>query len=172
MNSSEVPSKIISFEVWENERARFNHDWLQVSFLTFLQAWHEEIDTAGNDCNMPADLDQKLRDWSAHRPQLDLLLKEAKRLLSPARLVEAPPLDSLPERQRVWLAEVVEAVWSEQSGVASVVEDLSAMANEVDGLVESVCARKHAERAGVRLYESCRRISHALSSLPSAGASL
>lgn len=172
MKFLEVPRKFISFAAWNNERARFNHDWLQVSFLTFLQAWHEEIDSAGKDRNMPADLDQKLRDWSAHRPQLDLLLREAKRLLSPARLVEAPPLDSLPERQRAWLAEVVEAVWSEQSGVALAVADLTAMANEVDGLVEAVCTRQPAERAGARLYESCRRISHALSSLPSAGAVL
>lgn len=172
MKSIVAQGENISYAAWNDERARYNHDWLQVSFLTFLQAWKEEIDSAGKDGNLPIGLGQKLGDWGAHRQQLDLLLGEAIRLLSPARFVEAPPLDRLSERQRVWLTQVVQGVWSEQSAIASALADLAAMANEVDGLVVSLCSRQAVESAGARLYELCGRISRALSSLPITGAFL
>ncbi len=169
MKFMEASPQFSSFATWNNERARFNHDWLQVRFLTFLQAWQEELDAAGKDCNLTTDLLQGLGDWYAHRPQLERLLDDAKCLLSPARLVEVPPLDSLPEPQRAWLTEVVDAAWLEKSGIGSAVEDLSTMAKEVDGLVENLNSRQSVENAGAKLYATCKRFSHALSSLPTAG---
>lgn len=169
MKSLEMSRKFNSCADWENERARFNHDWFQVRFLTFLQAWQEEINAAGKDGNLSAELLQGLGDWEAHRPQLERLLADAKCLLSPARLVEIPPLDSLPEQQRAWLAKVVDAAWLEKSGIGAAVEDLSTMAKEVDGLVETLSSRQSLENAGIRLYGTCRRLSHTLSLLPTAG---
>lgn len=172
MKSMEAPQEFNSLADWENERSRFNHDWFQVRFLTFLQAWQEELDVAWKDGNMPPDLLQGLGDWEAHRPQLELLLVNAKCLLSPARLVEMPPLDSLPVQRRAWLAGVVDAVWLEKSGIGSAMENLVTMTKEVDGLVGSLKSRQPTESAGTKLYETCRRLSHALSSLPTAGAIL
>lgn len=169
MRYMEVSQEAYSSEDWNDERARFNHDWFQVRFLTFLQAWQEELDAAGKDGNLTEDLLQGLGDWKAHRPQLERLLADAKCLLSPARLVEVPPLDSLPEPQRAWLAEVVDAAWLEKSGIGSAVEDLATMAKEVDGLLENLSARQSVENAGAKLYATCKRLSHALSSLPTAG---
>lgn len=172
MKFMESPQRRNSYADWENERARFNHDWLQVRYLTFLQAWQEEIDAAGKDGNLPAGLLLGLGDWKAHRQQLEGLITDAKCLLSPARLVEIPPLDSLPEPQREWLAEVVDSVWLQKSGIASAVEELSTMAQEVDGVLEALSSRQSVENAGAKLYGTCRRLSHALSSLSTAGAFL
>ena len=154
---------------WHDERARFNHDWLMVSFLTFIQAWGPELDRAGEGAMLPHDVEVDLRDWQQYRPRLDALLGGADSALGPAAHFEALGVPLSLDAQR-YLLDGARALWRERSGIVNLLEAIRVDAAQVDTVVEQLLDRMPVDAAGIRLYETCLRISQNLSSLPSAEA--
>lgn len=156
----------LSRDEWLERRARFNHDWLQVSFLTFLQAWHVELDVYGSTADLPVDIRTVLGEWVVRRPVLDLLIRYAEQLLGPGKVLDEFPLNELPYDQRLWLLDEVGKLWREASGFRLLIGDLEATATSVDEVIGNLLADHPCLHAGTRLYAKCQTVSRLLTALP------
>jgi hypothetical protein len=150
---------------WHARRARLNHDWLRVKFLTFVQAWQQELDRHGEAGDLEEPLRSQLAQWRQSRVGLEELLAAAEDALSPANLEDDVTPADLSDEEKRELRVATHAEWIEQSGIrdrlASVREDAAA----VDSLVAQLLTGEPIPQAGTRLYEMACKVSDGLSSL-------
>lgn len=156
-------------QAWQRDRTRFNHDWLMVSFLTFLQAWRDDLDAAGNGARLAPEAELHLQYWAQQHGRLLNLLADAEWALGPASQQQHAAHGSGLLSARDALLDHAHAVWSERSGIRTRLLDLHGVAAEADALVRLLLLREPAQAAGATLYRLCLQISRGLSALPSAG---
>ncbi len=151
---------------WHRERARLNHDWLIVSFMTFLQAWRCELDRVVRDSQLPNELVSSLNEWKGQRDRLSRLLNDAENALGPIG-------KAISLRGEAWSNENKEvvssahSVWLTASNFRAKLSDLRNDVLMVDKLVDELtCGTRTKAGAGSELYALCLRISQGLSSLP------
>jgi hypothetical protein len=150
---------------WNARRARLNHDWLRVKFLTFLQAWRRELDQGGELGQLSEQIRLQLAEWTQRRDGLEDLLASAEDALSPANSEDdmLPTMLSPEERNRIRAA--THAEWIQQSGIQERLRFARDSATEIDALVTSLLGGELVSLAGTRLYEAGCRFSDRLSSL-------
>jgi hypothetical protein len=160
-----TPEHANSAHAWNKERARINHDWLRVSFLTFLQAWRSELDQDGEAGGLSAELTKQLAEWNRRRPQLDALLADAEYALSPARGQENELLLNFPPADRARLLAAGHEEWLQHSGIQRKLKLTQVAADAVDDLVNALLKGAPVSMAGTRLYGACCKVSDQLSAL-------
>lgn len=151
---------------WYQERARLHHDWLTVSFLTFVQAWQVELDRAGEGSALPDEVSSQLKHWTHHKPRLDALLAGAAKALGPG---STSVLAGLPPQEVEAAIATVHRMWLEQSGTGGLIARLQGAVSDADALVNGLLAQRLVPSAGRRLYECCVTVSRGLSALRPAG---
>jgi hypothetical protein len=156
-------------QAWQRDRIRFNHDWLMVSFLTFLQAWREDLDAAGGGAGLAPEAALHLQQWVQHRDGLLNLLAVAEWALGPLGQQHASADDDAPLSAHDTLLSHAHAVWCERSGIGARLAELRAVASEADELVWRLLQHLPVQEAGSALYRLCLQVSRGLSGLPSAG---
>ena len=97
---------------WQKRRSRFNHDWLKNQFLPALASWlnllDDKIEDPGFEQSFMAAV---LPQWEAHHVEALDLVRDFEELMSPAGLLDRPPLVRLSEYDRSWLRKLVHGLW-------------------------------------------------------------
>jgi hypothetical protein len=97
---------------WQQLRSELNHDWLKNRYLRQLQAFIIRIQQKPPDRDRIVEfLDHDFPAWRVERGKIVELLQEAEQALSPARLIEQPPLSHCSDADRAWLAWLVHELW-------------------------------------------------------------
>jgi|APMI01.1.fsa_nt_gi hypothetical protein len=151
---------------WHRERSHLNHDWLTVSFLTFVQAWRDELDRVGGGDPLPVTAVPYLEDWGQYRPRLEALIAHAADALGPAHALANDP--TLSDAARQLVVQAAHAAWQQSSGVTELVERLQSRVAQTDALVLCLLSGGQVPNAGTLLYDNGVAISRGLSALRSA----
>lgn len=155
----------MNFDSWNNYRVKLNHDWLQNRYLIFLKAFKK---TRSYDAD---NILQKLLTWRKKMASFSILITEAVEALSPKQLVEAPPLIMLSVEDRLWLGEVVHALYCERTRIedeiSSVQEKMQAADNMITKISKSL--RKQSivtDSDKDKLFSTLEEFSNSISALP------
>lgn len=98
---------------WQRQRGRLNHDWLNWTFLPFLGMAINIIEGAFEDSTYLDVLEwHKNIDLARlNLKDISTLVSDAPQALSPARLVDEPPICHLDPSTKEWLKFVLEVGW-------------------------------------------------------------
>lgn len=110
---------------WENKRSSLHHGWMQNSYLSFLNARKGYLDGAliGNE-KIREDILSQFSEWGDKKSEILGLINETVENLSPRQLLDEHPLTVIPEESKVWLKEVVHALYLERTHIEDSVVDL------------------------------------------------
>jgi len=97
---------------WEKRRSEFNHDWLKNRYLPVLAKCVNILDDCVEDPQFEMEfVETVLPQWVEYRPQAMALVERFEVEMSPALLLSQPPLSVLPEGTKMWLSELISALW-------------------------------------------------------------
>jgi hypothetical protein len=97
---------------WQQLRSELNHDWLKNRYLRQLQAFMIRIEQTPPDLDRIAEfLEHDFPAWRAERGKVAELLGEAEQALSPATLIDQPPLCQGADVDRAWLKWLIHELW-------------------------------------------------------------
>lgn len=124
-----------SLDEWLRLRARFRHDWLENRFLTFLYAEESRLAAAPSDRETML---ARVNEWCEQRNTLLDILESAEDALSPAQLLDAPPLDAIPTPRASALRSLIHRDFQERSNVSKAVDEARARLRDVDDVVAAL----------------------------------
>lgn len=164
-------------ERWQTCRSRLNHDWLRNRFLNRLNAFIMRLQSEVKDDEaIRRFLAEDLREWPDRAASLRRLVDSFEAAMSPASLVNEPPLCRLDAAVREWLAEVAHLAWLSRLPVELWIESASAELDQAAALYTRLSAAgedandaESRPRLAAEFQEfeaKCRRLSEALSKFP------
>ena len=151
---------------WAAERARLNHDWLIVSFMTFLLAWRDDLDSFDTSKEMRDEIRFHFKDWQLHHKQLRNLISRAQQVLGPLGQFDSDQLNPDDKSLKQFI-ESAHASWMESSNISKRVTDLTNAVESANSIIEGYFNGSATVSGGTELYKLCLLISRGLSGLPS-----
>jgi|GEM_PF-5212008 len=112
---------------WLELRSRLHHDWLQNSYITFLNARADHLEgSLRRSEKVRLDVKEQFAEWKEKEGEFRLFFQTAVDALSPAQLLDEPPLCQMTHENRTWLKELVHALFVVNSQIEKRAELLSA----------------------------------------------
>jgi hypothetical protein len=162
---------------WQNRRARFNHDWLKNVYLpasgTFLNVLRDVANSAELVEFFVLTL---LPQWDARAAEVRQLISDMPDAMSPKTLFDEAPLVRCDQCTRLWLPDLVDALWRVRCSVDDVVDKaeqclkrvVSAYVNVRPVLPSgSLAVFKASEKQFAELDGACRELAKAIERFPS-----
>lgn len=163
---------IMLFSEWDKQRSKLHHSWLLNKYVTFLKANKDLINSPLEMNGSDNDVLDQLLSWNTKKTAISDFINDADLSLSPRQLLNESPLDRLPEREKKSLAEVVHALFLQQSSISVTVSMLNKSFNEVDYMVALAAAHMKGELSspskscGDDLLQKVLELSALISALP------
>lgn len=159
---------------WNNIRGKVHHAWLQNEYLVFLQGWAEDIDEALRDeKSIREDILKQIVVWRAKERDFILLLDETIDALSPAQLLDEYPLNRMDEEDKVWLREVVHALYLARTGMEQKVDEIRArlvklfgMHGQLMNIIDGKSKLKRSDQPFKQFHREILEFSAMISALP------
>ena len=163
---------------WERLRGRFNHDWLRNRFLLTVGSFLSSVSGEGYSVKEALEpLMDAMAQWPERRDRLSGILRDFEGTLSPATLLDSPPLDRLDETVRKWLRPLIHSLWWKGRGNETRLNGVEEARKQADEKYEHLMASliaAHAERdieglerTAKEMYAEFRRLAEAIHRLPS-----
>ncbi|HEB87572.1 MAG TPA: hypothetical protein ENI68_11245 [Gammaproteobacteria bacterium] len=153
---------------WQGHRARLNHDWLQVRYLTFLQSVTSEVDDWATSSRVQPEVKEGVLKWRERAKEWVELISDAEATLSPVRYLEVPPLSGMEPETRAWLSKCVHEIYCARTGIRETCLELADRLAKIEVLLQAIESGHAEQGAGNSLYTACLKFSRGVSSLPSA----
>ena len=165
---------------WQKQRSRFNHDWLKNQFLAALARWLNLLDDLIEDPEfertfVPTILSQ----WELQRVEAQSLASRFEQEMSPACLLDQPPLARFGEQDKAWLKRLVHNLWLQRYAVLAQVNATLATIRDADviyvAIQQRLCSNAKPptaadERAHLiqwrKFRESCQDLAKAIETFP------
>jgi hypothetical protein len=133
---------LIDNSAWDMLRTSINHDWLPKTYLNFLNAWAENIDEMIiENALIPYEVVAQFISFRDMKERLRMLISSTVEALSPRQLVDEYPLNNMAEDHKIWLKEVIHALYCDRTGIKKTVDELQT-------LFESIC-EQHSRLLGL-----------------------
>jgi hypothetical protein len=174
MNQNETIS-----QNWQARRTAFNHDWLMSRFDRDIYAWVDVFNGEPEDelFNSESFAATFFKVWQDRHNDVCKLVSEYEYAMSPARLLDVPPLSNMSEDSREWLREFVHTLWKvrcdvdkQQSdalaAILSAAEVFSRIrtAYDAEGFKALIGSKEFVQELK-ELIERCKQLGNALSRL-------
>ena len=162
----------MEFREWDIQRAKLNHSWLLNQFITFLKSEKDAINAPHQDIHENTAIVEQLLGWNTRKSAIRDLISQSEAALSPRQLLYQHPLDRLPSEVKEWLADVVHAIYLQQSSVPNTVKKLESTFQVLDLLVSQSVASLNGEPVsslnnnGDALLQYASLLSAQISALP------
>lgn len=97
---------------WQSRRREFNHDWLKNRFIVALNSWLRLLDGAIEDSILEKSfLSDVLPQWEVRRNEVNELIRDFEKEMSPRQLFSEPPLSRCDGQTKRWLGELIHGLW-------------------------------------------------------------
>jgi hypothetical protein len=117
-----------SSQSWQKRRSEFNHDWLKNQYIPALAKCQNLLDGRVEDEEFESSFLTRIFPlWERHRGEALAIITLYEQMMSPARLLDEPPLSRLREGDKRWLGPVLHACWLSRTRA----DELAAVAVEV-----------------------------------------
>ena len=137
---------------WQCQRSQFNHDWLKNEFLNNLDGFLAMLkyEKPSRD-HLAAFLEYDFISWPQHMAEGKRLIDSFAKEMTPMTLLKEKPLKDLNPKTRVWLGELIHALWLCRYNITEMLSNLS---KEFEKAVHSYNAIKNRlEKTGMSLDE-------------------
>ncbi len=157
---------------WVKLRSKLHHDWLQNSFITFLEANQDCLNSTDSVNDEIDDILDQLLEWQNRHSKFLKFIEDAVEALSPRQLLNTPPLSNLCEEDRVWIGDLVHSIYLQKTQINSTIKNLIKAFNKVDSLVNIVVSNLQGEhfaetdKCGEKLLNEIIVLSKQISALP------
>lgn len=127
---------------WQKQRSRFNHDWLKNQFLPALARWLNLLDDLIEDPEFERSfVPTVLPQWESQRVEAQRLANRFEEEMSPACLLDQPPLARFGEHDRAWLKRLVHNLWLQRYAVPAQVNHALAVIRDADAICVAIQQR-------------------------------
>jgi len=158
MTANQTPK----FVDWLSLRSKLNHDWLQVRFLTALDALESRIDN-NSDENEILEISAEIqKQWNVNVESLDAFIDEANEVCNPVSLLSFYPFSLMGYEDKNLIRESVENAYFKHSGLPVKFTELRKCYLLVDGLISNINTIPIKN-----IYTHVAELSRLISSLPS-----
>ena len=97
---------------WERRRSRFNHDWLKNRFLVEVGSFENSLSGKGYSVKKALNtLRDVMEQWLEQRKRLGGIIRDFENSMSPATLMDLPPLKNMDDATRRWLKPLIHQLW-------------------------------------------------------------
>lgn len=166
--------------VWQKQRSRFNHDWLKNQFLPALARWLNLLEGHIEDSDFEESfIPSFLSQWESQRVEAERLANRFAEEMSPACLLEQPPLLRLSEPDTVWLKSFVHNLWLHRYAVRGQVNEALVAIRDADAIYVAIQQRLHSDMESPtsdegnyllqwrEFRERCQNLAKAIEAFPS-----
>jgi hypothetical protein len=137
-----VPGENNLTPVWQKRRSRFNHDWLKNQFLPTLARWLNLLDDLIEDPEFERSfIPTFLAEWESQRVEARSLASQFEVEMSPACLLDHPPLARFSEQDKAWLKRLVHNLWLQRYAVSAQVDEALAAIRDADAIFVAIQQR-------------------------------
>lgn len=127
---------------WQKQRSRFNHDWLKNQFLPALARWLNLLDDLIEDPEFERSfIPTFLAQWESQRAEAQRLANRFEEEMSPACLLDQPPLARFGEQDKAWLKSLVHNLWLQRYAVSAQVDEALAAIRDADAVCVAIQRR-------------------------------
>jgi len=164
---------------WQTRRSAFNHDWLKNKYLNRLTGFLERIKTPDPDiARLARFIEEDFPEWEVQRDEVLNLIASFEEEMSPRSLFEQEPLSRCDEDTKLWLGELVHALWMVRYPVkewVSSARNATHMANsKYDHLAKEIKVQKESLQGNLKslltpfleFKGACDKLGKAISSFP------
>ena len=107
-----IESDFKNYSEWLSRRREINHDWLKNRFIVALNSWLRLLDGAIEDSILEkAFLRDVLPQWETRRSEVNALIQDFEKEMSPRQLFNELPLSRCDAQTKQWLGELVHRLW-------------------------------------------------------------
>ena len=163
---------------WERLRSRFNHDWLKNRFLVAVGSFLSAVSGEGYSVKKAlGPLKHVMAQWPERQDKLNQILEEFEDTMSPATLLDSPPLDRLDGTTRQWLGRLVHLLWWKGRGNEARLAGVEEARRRADDTYERLMAQLNGadaereveilEAAAKDVYAEFQGLAEAMHRLPS-----
>lgn len=118
---------------WQKRRSAFNHDWLKNRYMPALAKYLNLLEGRVEDEEFERSfVSNILPEWEEHRGEALALAVDFERDMSPRLLFESRPLSRCDEATRLWLGDLLHALWLRRHPVRRWVEAAEAATARAD----------------------------------------
>lgn len=126
---------------WQRDRSRFNHDWLKNRYIPAVVKFIHTIDGKVIDHSFEGSfVNTLLPQWRQRRVEGIRLIAAFEEEMSPARLVDQPPLGYCPASTKQWLHKLVHGIWLVRYPAKELVKEAQTSLDSVDVSYEKLQA--------------------------------
>ena len=163
---------------WDGLRSRFNHDWLKNRFLLTVGSFLNSVSGEGYSVKETLrPLMDVMSQWPERRGRLGRILKDFEDTMSPATLLDSPPLDRLDVTTHQWLRPLIHLLWWKGRGNETRLNEVEEARKRADETYERLMASLSAadaeqaleglEQTTKEMYTEFRGLAEAIHRLPS-----
>lgn len=165
---------------WQKRRSEFNHDWLKNRYIPALAKCQNLLDGRIEDEEFEGSfLTRVFPLWERHRGEALAVIALYEQMMSPARLLDEPPLSRLRDGDKRWLGPLLHSSWLSRTradelaaGAAEVVRQVDASYLRLKQLLGGLSAddsladlRPHAEQFS-HFRERLQELANVMSAFP------
>lgn len=169
-----------SAQSWQKRRSGFNHDWLKNQYIPALAKCQNLLDGRIEDQQFEVSfLSGIFPLWERHRGEALEIIALYEQMMSPARLLDEPPLSRVRDVDKRWLGPVLHSLWLSRTRADELAAGAAEVVRRVDasylGLKQSLGdLRADDSLADLRPYaeqfsdfrERLQELAHVMSAFP------
>jgi hypothetical protein len=125
---------------WQASRSALNHDWLTSRFDRDLYGWLGIFEGEDEDevFNAQTFEPNTIAEWRRRSIEVRDLIAGYEDAMTPAGLLDVPPLVDMPEISRRWLRDLVHFLWKARCDVAGQKTDAAAALDAADSVFAQI----------------------------------
>jgi hypothetical protein len=120
-------------ESWQKRRSEFNHDWLKNQYIPALAKCQNLLDGRIEDEEFEGSFLRRIFPlWEQRRADALEIITLYEQMMSPAGLLNAPPLVRLCDGEKRWLGPVLHSLWLSRTHADKFATDAAEVVRRVD----------------------------------------